>query len=187
MTWSDWQRVVRGRATPRDLVALSRTLALLPRIKARLTAVAALSELEAALGVCLEVRSSIDARWSMILPCSPRKGPDPVATHLSSTSSRGGSWRKVVDRQVPGRTGPADRHSEPQGGIQQSLRILHRDHPCAGGEGPSGIHSQADGQECRAVHHSGTERVRGQSPACRGPGLRARVRALHRAPGPGRR
>ncbi len=56
-------RIGTGRATPRDLVALGRTLALLPKIKARLTARASkrLSELEAALELCPEIRSSIEA------------------------------------------------------------------------------------------------------------------------------
>ncbi len=56
-------RVGTGRATPRDLAALARTLGLLPRIKARLTARASkrLCELEAALELCPEIRSSIEA------------------------------------------------------------------------------------------------------------------------------
>ena len=56
-------RVGTGRATPRDLGALARTLALLPKVKARLTARSSkrLSELEAALELCPEIRSSIEA------------------------------------------------------------------------------------------------------------------------------
>ena len=56
-------RVGTGRATPRDLVCLARTLALLPRIKARLTARAArlLQDLEAGIELCPEVRSGIEA------------------------------------------------------------------------------------------------------------------------------
>ncbi len=56
-------RIGTGRATPRDLVALGRTLALLPRIKARLTARSSkrLSELEAALELCPEIRSAIES------------------------------------------------------------------------------------------------------------------------------
>jgi DNA mismatch repair protein MutS len=56
-------RVGTGRATPRDLGALARTLALLPRLKARLAArrTQRLSELEAALELCPEVRASIEA------------------------------------------------------------------------------------------------------------------------------
>jgi DNA mismatch repair protein MutS len=56
-------RIGTGRASPRDLVALARTLALLPRIKARLTARTAqrLRDLEAALELCPEVRTAIEA------------------------------------------------------------------------------------------------------------------------------
>ena len=57
-------RVGTGRATPRDLVHLSRTLALLPRIKARLTARTAselLTRLEAGIELCPEIRAGIEA------------------------------------------------------------------------------------------------------------------------------
>ena len=56
-------RVGTGRATPRDLVCLGRTLALLPRIKARLTArtVPLLQALEAGIELCPEVRAGIEA------------------------------------------------------------------------------------------------------------------------------
>jgi DNA mismatch repair protein MutS len=56
-------RVGTGRASPRDLAALARTLALLPKVKARLTARGSkrLSELEAALELCPEIRASIEA------------------------------------------------------------------------------------------------------------------------------
>jgi len=56
-------RVATGRATPRDLAFLSRTLALLPKIKAKLAGRTSrrLSELEGRLELCGEVRSAIDA------------------------------------------------------------------------------------------------------------------------------
>ncbi len=56
-------RVGTGRATPRDLVSLARTLALLPRLKARLTARASkrLADLEAGIELCPEIRSAIEA------------------------------------------------------------------------------------------------------------------------------
>jgi len=56
-------RVGTGRASPRDLVSLGRTLALLPKIKARLTARTSkrLGELEAALELCPEIRASIES------------------------------------------------------------------------------------------------------------------------------
>jgi len=56
-------RVGTGRATPRDLVCLAKTLALLPRIKARLTARSSkkLTELEAGIELCPEIRSGIES------------------------------------------------------------------------------------------------------------------------------
>ena len=54
-------RVGTGRASPRDLAGLGRTLGLLPRIKARLVGRKArrLAELEAAIELCPEVRAAI--------------------------------------------------------------------------------------------------------------------------------
>ena len=54
-------RVGTGRASPRDLVALGRTLQMLPRLKARLTARRSrrLGELEAGIELCPEVRDAI--------------------------------------------------------------------------------------------------------------------------------
>ncbi len=56
-------RVGTGRASPRDLVALAKTLAILPRIKARLTARRSplLNDLEGKLELCPEVRASIES------------------------------------------------------------------------------------------------------------------------------
>ena len=56
-------RVGTGRATPRDLAALARTLSLLPKIKARLAARGSkrLVELESGLELCPEVRTAIDS------------------------------------------------------------------------------------------------------------------------------
>ena len=56
-------RVGTGRATPRDLVALAKTLAILPKLKARLSARTStrLNQLEAALELCPEVRAEIEA------------------------------------------------------------------------------------------------------------------------------
>ena len=55
-------RMGTGRATPRDLVALGRTLALLPRLKARLSAreSAKLQDLEASIELCPELRGEIE-------------------------------------------------------------------------------------------------------------------------------
>ena len=56
-------RVGTGRATPRDLVCLGRTLAVLPKVKARLTARAAplLQLLEGGIELCPEIRHGIES------------------------------------------------------------------------------------------------------------------------------
>lgn len=55
-------RVATGRASPRDLAFLARTLALLPRVKAKLAGrtAARLTELEGRLELCGEVRAEIE-------------------------------------------------------------------------------------------------------------------------------
>jgi DNA mismatch repair protein MutS len=55
-------RVATGRCSPRDLACLARTLALLPKLKAKLSgrAAARLVELEAKLDLCPEIRTDIE-------------------------------------------------------------------------------------------------------------------------------
>ncbi|MGP0065592.1 MAG: DNA mismatch repair protein MutS [Isosphaeraceae bacterium] len=69
-------RVGTGRATPRDLVALARTLALLPKVKARLTARVSkrLNQLEAALELCPEIRAEIEAALVEDPPLAIKEG-----------------------------------------------------------------------------------------------------------------
>lgn len=93
-------RVGTGRALPRDLVSLSRTLALLPRLKARLAARGSkrLSELEAALELCPEVRTSIDAAMADNPPLAIkeggliRSGYHPELDELRESARGGKNW-----------------------------------------------------------------------------------------------
>ena len=186
-------RVGTGRATPRDLGALARTLALLPKVKARLTARVSkrLNQLEAALELCPEIRAEIEAALVDEPPLAVkeggliREGYHPELDELRADGTR----RQVVDRQVPDRADPAHGHPQPEGRLQQGLRLLHRDHARAGpGPGlqhPERLRPQADGQERRAVHHAGAEGVRGQGHAGRGAGQRAGIRDLQHAARPG--
>lgn len=56
-------RIATGRASPRDLVFLARTLAILPRLKAKLAGRQAsrLSDLEGRIELCAEVRAEVEA------------------------------------------------------------------------------------------------------------------------------
>lgn len=69
-------RTVAGRATPRDLGFLCRTLRQLPQIKAKLTARSSplLNQLEAELDLCPDVRAKLDAALVDECPLTSREG-----------------------------------------------------------------------------------------------------------------
>jgi DNA mismatch repair protein MutS len=106
-------RVGTGRATPRDLVALARTLSLLPRIKARLAARVSrrLSELEAALELCPEVRAAIEASLVDDPPLALKEGGlirdgyHPDLDELRDIARGGKSWIARFQAEQIRRTG----------------------------------------------------------------------------------
>jgi DNA mismatch repair protein MutS len=108
-------RVGTGRATPRDLVALARTLTLLPKIKARLTARGAqrLRDLEAALELCPEVRSEIEAAMVDSPPLALkeggliREGYHAELDELHAIARGGKSWIAKYQAEQARRTGIA--------------------------------------------------------------------------------
>ncbi len=69
-------RVATGRAGPRDLGCLTRTLALLPKIKAKIAARRSdrLSQLEAQLDLCADVRAEIEQALADELPLTTAEG-----------------------------------------------------------------------------------------------------------------
>jgi DNA mismatch repair protein MutS len=69
-------RASTGRATPRDLAAVARTLRLLPRIKAKISArrAALLRDLEARLELCPDLREILDAALVDAPPITAREG-----------------------------------------------------------------------------------------------------------------
>jgi DNA mismatch repair protein MutS len=93
-------RVGTGRASPRDLAALGRTLTILPRLKARLTARAAplLNQLEGALELCPEVRAAVEEALVDDPPMALkeggliREGYHPDLDELRSIARGGKSW-----------------------------------------------------------------------------------------------
>jgi DNA mismatch repair protein MutS len=69
-------RVSTGRATPRDLAAVARTLAILPRVKARVTARTAplLRDLESRVELCPDLREAIETALVDDPPLSAKEG-----------------------------------------------------------------------------------------------------------------
>jgi DNA mismatch repair protein MutS len=106
-------RVATGRATPRDLASLARTLALLPKLKARLTARRSvrLTQLESALELCPEVRSAIDAALVDDPPLALkeggliRSGYHAELDRLRSISKDGKGWIARYQAEQVRRTG----------------------------------------------------------------------------------
>jgi DNA mismatch repair protein MutS len=93
-------RISTGRAGPRDLAAVGRTLRLLPRIKAKVTArrAALLRDLESRLELCPDLREALDAALVDTPPLSPREGGvirrgyDTALDELHTIASGGKDW-----------------------------------------------------------------------------------------------
>ena len=177
-----------GRASPRDLSFLGRTLRCLPALKAKLTARKSrlLNQLEAEIDLCVDLRGKLDAALVDDCPLASREGGfirDGFNAELDELRelARGG---KQWIAQYQAERDRADRHPQPEGRLQQGLRLLHRGHQRPPRQGARRLHPQADAQERRALHHAGAEGVRGEGAHGRregqGPGVRAVRRASRR-------
>jgi DNA mismatch repair protein MutS len=106
-------RVSTGRATPRDLAAVARTLALLPRIKARITARAAplLRELESRVELLPDLRAAIETALVNEPPLSAkeggviRRGYDAELDELHAITRDGKAWIAKFQADEITRTG----------------------------------------------------------------------------------
>jgi DNA mismatch repair protein MutS len=93
-------RVSTGRASPRDLASVGRTLRLLPRLKAKVTGRKAtlLRELEERLELCPDLREAIDSALVDDPPMNPREGGifkpgyDAELDELRSIAKGGKEW-----------------------------------------------------------------------------------------------
>ncbi|MBX3411402.1 MAG: DNA mismatch repair protein MutS [Pirellulales bacterium] len=109
-------RVTTGRATPRDLSFLGRTLRKLPHLKAKLAArqSALLSRLEGELDLCPELRSKLDAALEEDCPLVSREGGfvrEGYRTELDelrSLATGGKQWIAQYQAEEIARTGIAN-------------------------------------------------------------------------------
>ena len=175
-------RVTTGRASPRDLSCPGRTLRALPALKARLTARKSerLNELEAALDLCPELRARLDAALVDDCPLVSREGGFIRAGFRSELDALRelATRRQAMDRQLPGDGGRAHRDSEPEGRLQQRLRLLPGSHEPASRQGAGRLSSPPDGEERRALRHAGAEGIRGEGSDGRRAGQAAGIRAV---------
>ena len=106
-------RVTTGRASPRDLGFLGRTLRALPALKAKLTARASalLNQLEGALDLCAELRAALEAGLVDDCPLSPRDGGlirpgfRPELDALRELAQGGKQWIAQYQAEESRRTG----------------------------------------------------------------------------------
>ncbi len=106
-------RVTTGRASPRDLASISRTLRTLPTIKAKLTARKSklLNRLEADLDLCPDLRGKLDAALDEDCPQQARDGGFIRAGHsaeldsLRELASGGKQWIARYQADEATRTG----------------------------------------------------------------------------------
>jgi DNA mismatch repair protein MutS len=106
-------RASTARASPRDLAAIARTLRLLPRIKARVTArrSALLREQESRLELCPDLREALDAALVDDPPLSAkegaiiRRGYDPDLDELHAVARGGKEWIARFQAEEITRTG----------------------------------------------------------------------------------
>jgi DNA mismatch repair protein MutS len=106
-------RISTGRASPRDLAAVARTLRLLPRLKAKVTARKArlLQELESRVELCHDLREVLDAALVDDPPPSAheggiiRRGHDTALDELHAIARGGKEWIARFQAQEITRTG----------------------------------------------------------------------------------
>jgi DNA mismatch repair protein MutS len=106
-------RASAGRATPRDLAAIARTLRLLPPVRARLAECRArlLRELERHLDTCAELSAELDAALAESPPADPRDGGvirdghDARLDELRSAARSGKEWLARFQAEEAVRTG----------------------------------------------------------------------------------
>jgi DNA mismatch repair protein MutS len=106
-------RVTTGRASPRDLAFLARTLRGLPAVKAKLTARKSrcLNQLEAEIDLCPELRAKLDAALADDCPLSSRdggfirEGASPELDALRELAHGGKQWIARYQAEETQRTG----------------------------------------------------------------------------------
>ncbi len=108
-------RVTTGRASPRDLRFIGRTLAGLPKVKTKLTARASglLNELESQIDLCPEVRSQLDVALTDDCPLTARDGGfirsgfSETLDNLRELATGGKQWIAKYQAEEAQRTGIA--------------------------------------------------------------------------------
>ena len=179
-------RVTTGRATPRDLSFIGRTLRLLAegegeaRRRARRRGWCSSKSGSTCAPTCA---ASSKRRWPTTARSSRREGGFiRPGFHAELDAQRdlakgGKQWIAAYQAEAVA----AHRHPVDEGRLQQGLRLLPGSDARPPRQGAGRLHPQADAQERRAVHHAGAEGARGEGARgggeVEGPGVRPVRRA----------
>ena len=147
-------RVTTGRASPRDLNFVGRTLARLPKLKARLAdrQSSLLARLEAEIDLCPDVRGPLEAALEDDGPMTSREGGfirpgyHPPLDELRELARGGKQWIAKYQAEESARSGIPN----VKVGYNKVFGY-YRNHARAFDEGSRPLYSQADDQERRTV------------------------------------
>ena len=165
---------------------------MLPQLKAKLTgrdAARCCSSWKRELDLCPDLRGrarrGAGRRLPAARPATAASSAPAISADLDELRDLAAGGKQWI-AQYQAERDRADRHPEPEGRLQQGLRLLHRDHQRAQRQDARRLHPQADAQERRALHHARAEGVRREGADGRREGQGAGVRAVPRAARRGR-
>ena len=101
-------------------------------------------------------RSSTIARCRAATAASSGRAFMPSWMSLRELAAGGKQWIARYQAEEVAAHG----HRQSEGRLQQGVRLLHRNHEHARPQDSGELHPQADGEERRALHHAGAERIR---------------------------
>ncbi len=123
---------------------------------------ALLSQLEAQLDLCPELRAMLESALDETCPLNARDGGFVRSGYSAAIDEcrelmvGGKQWMARYQAEQIEATGI----TSAQGWLQQRLWLLPGSNPRSPRQSAGPLHSQANAQECRAVHHARAERVR---------------------------
>ena len=172
-------RVITGRASPRDLSFVGRTLACLPKVKAKLTGRTSvlLRDIESRLDLCADIRGPLEQALVDDCPLTTRDGNFIRAGYRSDVDelrelmAGGKQWMAEYQAAECERIGIANMKVGFNQVFGYYLEVTHANREKV----PGRIHPQANAQKRRTLHHAGAEGIRREGARGRGQAPRARV------------
>ena len=177
-------KISLSSAGPRDLLALARSLAVIPALSALPVKAGLLLDIQGRLDPIPEVRDRVLSAIAEEPPANLSDGGTIRSGFNAAPRRAARHLPEQPDISRPDRTARAHshRHRIAQGPLQQRLRLLHRNLQVQSASGAAGLPAQADPGQRRAFHHSRAQRTRSQDSGSGRTIARHRARDLRAAP-----